>query len=97
MNETHSGNLNRSKAPEPAEMEGAKATGKSNGPESTLRKGDLPKASAVTTLPVTGGKEAIKCAEKQNSSDGKPYKTGRNVIPNTGTSIDIDVTCEDCE
>ncbi len=94
MNETHNGNLNRSKAPEPDMPEGPKATGKTHDPEATLRKGNLPKSEAVTTLPVKGGKEAVMAAQKQNSSDGKPYKTGRNVIPNTGTSIDIDLNFE---
>lgn len=94
MNETHNGNLNRSKAPMPAEAEGTKSAGKSNGPESTLRSGNLPKSEAVLTAVKENKGACVKAAQKQNSSDGKPYKTGRNVIPNTGTSLDIDVNFE---
>jgi hypothetical protein len=95
MNETHNGDLNKSKAPARDKMEGTYG-GKTDDAEATLRKGNLPKASAVTTLPVKGGDEAVKEAEKQNSSDGKPYlKGGRNVIPNESNEAVV-CTCGCC-
>jgi hypothetical protein len=84
MNETHNGNLNRSKVPATG-VEGLKSTGKSNGTEATLRKGNLPKASAVTTVDRDANKgKAIKAAQKQNTSDEKSWPHGRNVIPQSG-------------
>jgi len=65
--------------------EGVKATGKSNDCEATLRKGSLPKASAVTTVDRDANKgKCIKAAQKQNTSDEKSWPKGRNVIPNEG-------------
>lgn len=89
--QTHSGNLNRSKIVATGK-EGPKATGKSNDPEATLRTDSLPKGGAVTTLPLTDNSQAcIKCAQKQNTSDGKEWPLGRNVIPAKGNSLDVDV------
>jgi hypothetical protein len=44
---------------------------KSNDPEATLRKGSLPKSSAVETAKEQKG-AAVKCAHKQNENDGGP-------------------------
>ncbi len=85
-NETHNGSLNRSKIVAKPD-EGMHSAGKSNGEEATLRKGNLPKSEAVRTLPLTGGKEAIECALKQNwslTSDGTKIL---NVIPNSGKAV----------
>ena len=80
---THNGNLNRSKVPATG-VEGLKSTGKSNGTEATLRKGNLPKASAVTTVDRDANKKAcVMAARKQNTSDEKSYPKGRNVIENS--------------
>jgi hypothetical protein len=78
VNETHNGNLNKSKQPAPAEKQGMKSAGKSNGPEATLRKGALPKSEAVREAKSIDG-AAVKAAAKQNRSD-----EGNNVtvIPN---------------
>jgi hypothetical protein len=54
---------------------------KSNGPEATLRSGNLPKAEAVRQCSCNEG-AAVKAAQKQNTSDEKDYQKGRNVIPN---------------
>lgn len=55
--------------------------GKSNGPEATLRSGNLPKGEAVRSAKYQDG-ATVKCAEKQNTSDGGDYSKKRNVIPN---------------
>lgn len=82
MNETHNGNLNRSKVASTG-TDGQKSTGKSNDCEATLRKGSLPKAEAVRTVDRNANKGAcVKAAQKQNTSDEKSYPKGRNVIPN---------------
>jgi hypothetical protein len=82
MNETHDGNLNKSKAPAPAKSEGTSGA-KSNDCEASLRRGSLPPVSAVTTVDRDANKgKAIKCAQKQNTSDEKGWPKGRNVIPN---------------
>ena len=81
---THSGVLNRSKVPATG-VEGLKSTGKSNGTEATLRKGSLPKSSAVTTVDRDANKgKCILAAQKQNTSDEKSWPHGRNVIPQSG-------------
>lgn len=68
---THNGNLNRSKVPATG-VEGTKSVGKSNGEEATLRRGNLPKASTVTTVDRSANKgKAVECARKQNLSDQK--------------------------
>lgn len=54
---------------------------KSNHETSTLRSGKLPKAEAVRECKCEEG-AAVKCAQKQNTSDGKDWPKGRNVIPN---------------
>jgi hypothetical protein len=97
--ETKSGNLNKSKPPAPEKAEGTFG-GKSDGETATLRTGNLPKASAVTTVdPNTNKGKAIKCAEKQNTSDEKPYEIGRNVIPNEGGKSRVCNCCgnKDCD
>ena len=82
MNETHNGELNRSKAPAPDKFEGTHGA-KSNGETATLRTGSLPAASSVTCVDRDANKgAAVRAARKQNTSDEKPYPKGRNVIPN---------------
>src|ERR1700687_4361946 len=84
MNETHNGVKNRSEAPEPSKGEG-KFGSKTDGETATLRIGNLPKSVAVTTVDRDANKgKAIKCAQKQNTSDEKGWPKGRNVIPNSG-------------
>ena len=87
MNETHNGNKNRSKIVAKPD-EGTKSAGKSNGTEATLRKGSLPKASAVTTVDREANKgKAIEAALKQNvslTSDGTKIL---NVISNSGKAL----------
>jgi len=81
MNETHTGNLNRSIRSGPQGEEGTCGT-KSNDPEATLRKGNLPKSEEVTTVDRDKNKgAAIKAADKQNHSDGKEGKEGLNQQP----------------
>jgi len=56
---------------------------KDNSETATLRKNNLPKSEAVTTVNRDANKgAAVKAAQKQNTSDDKPYPKGRNVIPN---------------
>ena len=55
--------------------------GKSNDENATLRNGSLPKAEAVRQAKCEEG-TAVRCAQKQNTSDGKDWPKGRNVIPN---------------
>lgn len=82
VNETHDGNLNKSKAPAPEKSEGTSGS-KSNGETATLRSGSLPAASAVTTIDRDANKgAAVRAAQKQNTSDEKTWPKGRNVIPN---------------
>lgn len=78
MNETHNGNLNKSKQPAPSMSQGAHSAGKSNGEEATLRKGNLPKAEAVRTAkPVEGA--GLKSAKNQYESSGvHPMGSGKN-------------------
>jgi hypothetical protein len=81
MNETHDGNLNKSKAPAPAKSEGTSGS-KSCNETATLRSGSLPPASQVTTIDRDANKgKAILCAQKQNTADEKTWPHGRNVIP----------------
>jgi hypothetical protein len=81
MNETHSGNLNRSKIA--ATGEEGSCGSKSNDPEATLRKGNLPKSSEVTTLPVEALNkgEAVEEATEQNQSLTSDGKFIQNVVP----------------
>lgn len=70
--QTHSGNLNRTKvAADPAE--GAKSAGKTNDPEATLRKGNIPTASKVTTVNPDANKGKAKELASANT-DGNPKK-----------------------
>lgn len=55
--------------------------GKSAGETATLRSGNLPKADAVREAKYEEG-TAVRCAQKQNTSDGKDWPKGRNVLPN---------------
>lgn len=55
--------------------------GKSNDEKAALRAGNLPKAEAVRHAEPKSG-VAVKCAQKQNTSDEKDWPKGRNVIPN---------------
>jgi hypothetical protein len=55
--------------------------GKSAGETATLRGGNLPKAEAVREVKCDEG-AAVRCAQKQNTSDGGEYPKHRNVIPN---------------
>jgi hypothetical protein len=84
---THNGNLNRSKVPATG-VEGLKSTGKSNGTEATLRKGNLPKASAVTTVDRNANSGAhAKSVLAQNislTSDGTKIL---NVLTNSGKAF----------
>lgn len=94
VNETHNGNLNRSKSPAPAKDEGLNSTGKSNDPEASLRKTNLPKSEAVTTVDRDKNKSAaIHAAQFQNESltpDGRrilnqpPSGSGKNVSTTSG-------------
>jgi len=54
---------------------------KSNDPESTLRKGDLPRVEKAKDAKVDNDK-AVACARKQNTSDGND--DALVVIPRTG-------------
>lgn len=84
MNETHAGNLNKSKAPSPDKFEGTSGS-KTNGETATLRSGNIPAASVVTTIDRDANKGvAVRAAQKQNISDEKSWPQGRNVIPNKG-------------
>jgi hypothetical protein len=78
-------------------VEGMKSAGKSNGEEATLRKGSLPKAEAVRFVDRDANKgAATKAAQKQNSSDEKPYMHGgRNVIPNESNESLV-CNCNEC-
>ena len=81
-NETHNGDLNKSKGPGPSKSEGSYSPAKSGDPEATLRKGNMPKAEVVREAKSEKG-ACVRAAQQQNSSDGKPYMHGgRNVIPN---------------
>lgn len=54
---------------------------KTNDAEATLRKGSLPKSEAVRDAkPVLG--VAVKCAQRQNTSDQGEWPKHRNVLPN---------------
>jgi hypothetical protein len=65
---THSGVLNRSKI-ESTGVEGTRGT-KTDDCEATLRKGNLPKSSEVTTVDRDANKgKAIECAENQNQAN----------------------------
>ncbi len=87
MNETHTGELNRSKAPAPDKSEGTSGS-KSNDCEASLRRGSLPPVSAVTTLSVEGEKGlAAKAARKQNVSLAPDGTDILNVIPNSGKAV----------
>ena len=70
--QTHSGNLNRTKVAAQPE-EGTKSAGKSNDPEATLRKGSLPGSSAVTTVSPDVNKGKAKELASDNP-DGNPKK-----------------------
>lgn len=95
MNETHTGSLNTSRPPAPSKGEGAASVGKSNDPECSLRKGNIPAASAVTVLPLEGTKGlAAKCAEKQNLSDGKTGRGNLAQVP-VGKDFPTFVAVED--
>jgi hypothetical protein len=51
----------------------------------SLRIGNRPKPSKVTTVdPEKNAGAAIAAARRQNTSDGKSYPKGRNVIENKG-------------
>ena len=87
MTKSHNGNLNRSKVPATG-VEGMKVTGKSNSPEATLRLGNLPKASAVTTVDRDANKNAgPKAALMQNWSRTSDGTKILNVIPNSGKAF----------
>jgi hypothetical protein len=81
MNETHDGNINKSKQPAPEKGEGTSGS-KSCNETATLRSGNLPKAEAVRTLSFDVNKgAAIKRAEDQNLSDGKTGKGNLAQVP----------------
>jgi hypothetical protein len=75
--QTHSGNLNRTKVDANPEA-GAKSAGKSNDAEATLRKGSLPGSSAVTTVDRDANKGKAKELASAND-DGNPKHRTRNV------------------
>jgi hypothetical protein len=82
QSETQHGNLNQAEQGEPPYGEGIRGS-KSNDCEASLRKGSIPVASQVTTVDRDKNKNAcVKAAQKQNTSDGKAWPKGRNVIPN---------------
>ena len=76
-NETHNGNLNRSKQAKPYAAEGAHASGKTRGEEATLRKGNLPKAEAVRDAKPEEGAHA-KAAKKQYEPCGVPPQDSKH-------------------
>jgi hypothetical protein len=82
VNETHTGNLNKSKPPKPSVEEGPKATGKSNDPEASLRKGDLPKSEAVRTAKEEKG-ACNAAAKKQYEGSSIPIKRNDQGLENT--------------
>jgi hypothetical protein len=87
VNETHNGELNRSKAPAPDKFEGTHGA-KSNGETATLRTGSLPAASAVTCVDRDANKgAAVRAAHKQNVSLAPDGSDILNVIPNSGKAI----------
>ena len=92
-NETHNGNLNRSKIAS-AGVEGLKSTGKSNDPEAALRRGKLPKAEAVKTKAEEDKGACLRSVNKQNESATSKGEPIRNVIPNNGRSVVCDCGCE---
>jgi hypothetical protein len=76
--ETHSGNLNKSKvAANP--QEGSRASGKTNDCEATLRKGNMPQASKVTTVDPNVNKGVhAECVKKQCGVEEDTRRTMRN-------------------
>lgn len=72
--------LGKDKSSFEAASEGTRG-GKSNGETATLRSGNLPKPEAARNAKPQDGM-AVKCAERQNTSDGGDYSKKRNVIPN---------------
>lgn len=54
---------------------------KNNGPEATLRSGNLPKGEPVRSAKPEAG-VAVKCAQRQNTSDQGEWPKHRNVLPN---------------
>lgn len=68
-NETHNGNLNRSKQVKPSAAQGAHASGKTRDEEATLRKGNLPKTEAVRDAKPEAG-AAKRASKKQYESSG---------------------------
>jgi len=92
-NETHNGDLNKSKGPGPSKGEGTYGS-KTSDPEATLRKGNMPKPEAVRDAQEVKG-AAVKAAQNQNTSDGKDWPKGRNVIPNKGDDS-VCGCCSEC-
>lgn len=74
--ETKSGNLNRSKVV--AKPEAGARGSKTNDCEATLRKGNIPASSAVTTVSPDSNKGLAKKLAAANI-DGNPKKRTRNV------------------
>lgn len=77
-NETHSGNMNRSKiVADP--QDGSRASGKTNDCEATLRKGNLPQAEKVTTVDPNVNKGVhAECVKKQCGVEEDTRRTMRN-------------------
>jgi len=76
------GNLNRARI-DARPKEGTSGT-KDNSECASLRVGALPQPSKVTEVdPEKNAGAAIAAARRQNTSDGKSYPKGRNVIENT--------------
>lgn len=73
--------MNQSGSASAGKAEGLKSEGKSNHETATLRSGNLPKPEKVRSAKCDEG-AAVRCAQKQNTSDGGEWPKHRNVIPN---------------
>jgi hypothetical protein len=74
--QTHSGNLNRTEVP--AVVEAGTRGSKTNDCDATLRKSNMPKSSAVTTVDRDANKGLAKKLASTNI-DGNPKKRTKNV------------------
>lgn len=72
--QTHSGNLNRTKVAAQPE-EGTKSAGKDNSPEASLRKGSLPQSSNVTTVSADTNKGLAKKLAGDNDNGNPKHRT----------------------
>src|SRR5260370_20578591 len=79
--ETKNGNLNRFEQGEPPMGEGTSGS-KSNGETATLRSGNMPTVSQVTTVDRDKNKgAAVRSADRQNPTDEQYGRDGLNQPP----------------